>query len=490
MSKKVLVIGAGLSGLSAASYLAKDGFDVTVLEKNKISGGRARMFQAEGFLFDMGPSWYWMPDIFDQYFADFGKKTSDYYELKRLNPGYRVYFGPDDYLDVPASKEALYETFEKVEPGSGEKLGKFLKEAEFKYKIGVGKMVHLPGKSFTELIRLDFLNGLFRLDVFRSLSRSVQKMFKDPRLRQLLEFPVIFLGATPAKTPALYSLMNYADLVLGTWYPMGGMFEIPKAMEKLAREMGVKFVFESEVDKIQTEGRRARSAQLNGDSFEADLFVAGADYHHVEQNLLPPDARVYTGKYWDKRVMAPSSIIFYLGVDKKIPNLLHHNLFFDADFLRHAGQIYDQPEWPDNPALYVSCTSKTDPVAAPGNKENIVVLIPVAPGMKDTPEIRRHYYDLVIDRLEKISKGSIRPHVIYQRSYAYSDFIEDYNSFKGNAYGLANTLLQTAIFKPKMKNSKLDNFYYTGQLTVPGPGVPPSLISGKVVANEIGKKFK
>ncbi len=489
MKKKIAVIGSGFAGLSAASYLSKSGCEVTVFEKNPTIGGRARKFKAEGFTFDMGPSWYWMPDVFDNYFKDFGHKTHEYYNLKRLDPSYQIFFRDNKGTDIPANPKELHDLFESFEKGSSKHLKQFLEEAKYKYEVGINDLVQKPGRSLLEFVNLKLIKGLFKLHVFQSISRYIRKHFKDTRLIQLLEFPVLFLGAKPQNTPALYSLMNYADISLGTWYPMGGMHKIIEAMEKVALGQDVKFEFNTPVEKIVVENAKATGLIANG-KFEAfDYIVGGADYHHVEQNLLEKPYRMYSEKYWNSRDLAPSSLIFYLGIDKKLKNLRHHNLFFDESFDQHAGEIYDNPQWPSNPLFYVSCTSKTDNTVAPVGMENLFILIPVAVDLNDDEVTREYYYDLVLTRMEKLTGDSIKPHIIYKRSYAHKDFIKDYNSFKGNAYGLANTLKQTAILKPSIVNKKVKNLFYTGQLTVPGPGVPPALISGKVAAGEILKQI-
>lgn len=490
MTKKTVnIIGSGFSGLSAAANLARKGFDVNVFEKNSLPGGRARKLEENGYRFDMGPTWYWMPEVFEKFFSRFGKKVSDYYELKRVDPGYRMYFGVDDYVDVPADMNKLLQVFETIEPGSAKKLKKFLDKAEFKYNIGINELVYLPGNSYLELVRWDLIKGIVKLDFFKSVSTYVRREFRDNRLRQILEFPVIFLGATPQKTPALYTLMNYADLKLGTWYPVGGMYSVVEAMKNVAEELGAKFHLNSDVEEIIVNGSGTKGLKVNGKVYQSDAVVAAADYHHVEQKLLPEKFRRYTENYWDKRVMAPSSLLFFLGLNKKLKNFEHHNLFFDEDFIEHAKEIYDNPKWPTKPAIYVSNNTVSDPSVAPKGHDNLIILIPVAPGLVDSDEEREKYFELVMSRLEKITKQEIKKHVVYKKSYAHRDFQNDYNSYKGNAYGLANTLWQTANFKPRMK-SKVPNLFFTGQLTVPGPGVPPTIISGNVVADQVEKSFK
>jgi phytoene desaturase len=490
LATRVIVIGSGFAGLAAATSLASEGFDVTVLEKNSVPGGRARKFEVDGYMFDMGPSWYWMPDVFEQYFARFGKTPADYYDLVRLDPSYAVIFKQGHQMDLPASMDGLAKMFEKYEPGSSANLFKFLKEARYKYEVGMADFVHKPSHSIMEFADIRMLTSLFRLQMFQSISSHIRKLFKNEHLIQLLEFPVLFLGATPENTPALYSLMNYADMALGTWYPMGGMHKIVEGMVKLAEEQGVKIRLGEEVQQIKASGGRARELITQNGTFLADVVVAGADYHHVDQQLLEPSLRNYSPEYWDKRVMAPSSLLFYLGVSKRLKGLHHHNLFFDADFPLHAKEIYDRPQWPSDPLFYVCAPSVTDPSVAPEGCENVFILIPLAPGLKgDDEAMREHYYEVVMQRLETHLGESVRDSVTYKKSYAHSDFQRDYHAFKGNAYGLANTLLQTAFLKPKLRNKKVANLFYTGQLTTPGPGVPPSLISGQVVAGEIKKMF-
>ncbi len=487
MAKKVVVIGAGFAGLAAASSLAQKGYDVTVLEKNDQAGGRARKFEAEGFTFDMGPSWYWMPEVFEQFFQRFGKSTSDYYDLIRLDPSYEVVFGEGETMEVPANREALFALFERYETGSSKHLAKFLKEAAYKYKVGMKEFVFKPSHSIWEFADPRILSSLFKLEMFSSISSSIRKLFRNEKLIQLLEFPVLFLGARPENTPALYSLMNYADLELGTWYPMGGMHKIIEGMVALAEELGVKIELGQEVQQIYVPNGHATKVVTSSSEFEADVVVGGADYHHIEQKLLAPHLRQYGENYWQKRTMAPSSLLFYVGINKKLEGLHHHTLFFDEDFGQHAIEIYDQPQWPSKPLFYVCAPSVTDSSVAPAGCENLFFLIPLAPGLDDQPAVREQYFEIILNRFEKLTGHSIRNNIVYRRSYAHSDFERDYHAYKGNAYGLANTLWQTAFLKPKMKSRKVKNLFYTGQLTTPGPGVPPSLISGQVVAEEVEK---
>ncbi len=489
--KSVIVIGSGFAGLSSATFLAKAGYDVTVLEKNESLGGRARVWETEGFKFDMGPSWYWMPDVFERYFQCFGYSVSDLYELVRLDPSYRVVFGPEEFEDQSANMAELEAMFDRLDPGSSKRLRKFLTEAAYKYEVGIKDLVHKPSRSLLEFADLRILKGLFQLDLLKDMRKHVAEVSTHPKLKAIMEFPVLFLGALPQNTPALYSLMNYADMSMGTWYPQGGMHKIIEAMVKVAKEQGVKFRTKAEVKGFKYSGNKIVGVLTKTGGFSADIVVAGADYHHIDQEVSDEGRREYSEKYWDKRKMAPSSLLFYLGIEGEVPNVQHHNLFFDNELDQHAAELYTQPQWPTKPLFYASAPSKTDKSIAPEGCENMFLLMPTAPGLAgDTEEVREKYYNIMMDRLEQFTGSSIRNRVVVKRSFAYADFKSEYNSFKGNAYGLANTLDQTAILKPRLKSKKISNLYFTGQLTTPGPGVPPTLISGEVVSKEIAKEFK
>jgi phytoene desaturase len=539
---------------------------VIVLEKQPGPGGRAAQLKAEGFTFDMGPSWYWMPDVFDRFFQSFGKKTSDYYKLTRLDPSYRIYWpeseidlvdsdntkrvntelqnlaqtqndppadqqedvgsleqvqivsfpdkqinvhsqtntqshfnstdnkgqvDPGNFTDLPADIGELKKLFESIEPGAAAKLDKFLKEAEYKYRVGMQKLVYKPGLSIFEFADLQVMKGAFQLDLFTSMEKHVDHYFQHPRLREILKFPVLFLGALPKDTPALYSLMNYADIVGGTWYPEGGMYRVVEAMYQLALELGVDFNFNEAVTEITVESKSVHEVITRRNIYYADAIIGAADYHHIETQLIPSICQSYSDQYWESRKMSPSCLLYYIGINKKVANLLHHSLFFDTDFGKHAAEIYESPAWPTDPLFYVCASSVTDAAAAPTGHENLFFLIPVAAGISDDSEaLRESYLQEILSRFENRTGIKIQDAIVYKKSFAYSDFVGNYNSFKGNAYGLANTLRQTAILKPSCRSKKIDNLFYAGQLTVPGPGVPPSLVSGEVVAGEVLKFLK
>ena len=485
MKKNIAIIGSGFSSLSAACYLAKAGHNVTIYEKNDALGGRARQFKAAGFTFDMGPSWYWMPDVFDKFFNDFGKKVSDYFTLTKLSPAYRVYFGKDDFIDIEDTPEKICKKFESIEKGSGEKLKKYLKIAKENYEIGVSDMLYkMPGNSPLELVSKKTIK---RIRFFLSnIRKDVRRDFKNPKLRSILEFPVLFLGAKASNTPAFYNFMNYADFGIGTFQPPNGFHDLVNAMVDLGKSLGVKYKVNHELSKINVSNKKVENIVINGKSTDCDLILSGADYHHTE-SLLPVKSRQYNNRYWKSRVFAPSSLLFYVGFNKKLKNVQHHNLIFDTDFNKHAEEIYDSPKWPTDPLFYANFTSKTNSKTAPEGSENAFFLIPIAIDLIDNEETRDKYFEKIIKKMELYTGQELKDSITYKRSFCVNDFKNEYNSYGGNAYGLANTLFQTAFLRPNIKSKLVQNLYFCGQLTVPGPGVPPAVVSGELVANLINK---
>ena len=480
--RDIIIIGSGFSSLSTACYLAKAGMNVTVLEKNSTVGGRARQFKQNGFTFDMGPTWYWMPDVFEKFFKDFGKTPSDFYQLEKLAPAYQVYFGKNDSITIPDNLNDIFKIFEEEELGSSKYLKEFLDSAKFNYEVAINDLVYKPGESITELINFTTISKVNQF--FTSIRKTVRKNIKSNKLQQILEFPVLFLGAKPSNTPSFYNFMNYADFGLGTWHPKGGMFEVVNGFVDLAKSLGVKIETNEAIEKIVVNNGVVEGVQSNLKYRKADVVISGADYHHTE-TLLDTKHRGYSEKYWESKTFAPSSLLFYVGFDTKLKNVSHHTLFFDTDFDAHAVDIYDTPKWPKEPLFYASFSSITDDSFAPISKEAATFLIPLAPGLEDTPELREKYFLKILKRLEYLTGQELSDAVLFKESFCVNDFKKDYNSYKGNAYGLANTLFQTAFLRPKIKSKKVKNLFFTGQLTVPGPGVPPAIISGKIVSDMV-----
>jgi len=486
MSQSIAIIGSGFSSLSAACYLAKAGKKVTIFEKNESIGGRASQFKANGYTFDMGPSWYWMPDVFDRFFADFGYTASDFYTIEKLNPAYSVFFSDGSPINIADNLTDIYTTFENEEPGSSNALKAFMKDAQSNYTIAIKDLVYQPGVSPLELITPKTITKLSSF--FSNISKDVRQKIKNPKLVSILEFPVLFLGAKPSDTPSFYNFMNYADFGLGTWQPKGGMYAVVQGIQKLAKNLGVEFKTNSTISKINTEKGTIKGITVNNEFKAFDIVLSGADYQHTE-TLLEKEEKQYSENYWEKKTFAPSSLLFYVGFDKKLKNISHHNLFFDTDFKKHAEEIYDHPKWPTEPLFYANFTSITDVNTAPKGCENGFFLIPIAPDLEDSPELREKYFDKIITRFENQTNQSVRNNINFKKSFCVNDFVERYNSYKGNAYGLANTLLQTAFLRPRLKSKKINNLFFSGQLTVPGPGVPPAIISGKLVSGLILKNM-
>lgn len=490
MKQKVCVIGAGFSGLVSAGVLAKEGFEVSLYEKNLFLGGRASSMNIEGFHFDKGPSWYWMPEVYDQAFHRMGVKRSDYYSLTRLDPGFRVYFDKLDYVDIPDDYNELRDLFENMESGGAVALDRFMKEAREKYTLGVNGMARMPSVSWMEFLSPALWKSAMKMDLFSSVADHVQKRFKNERIRKIMEFPVLFLGASASRIPALYTMMNYAGMCLGTYYPSGGFAGVVKGFENVVKDLGVEIYAGTAVTGFETNRDSVTRIVLEDkQGVETDFVVGSADYVHID-TLLASKKRNYKSDYWKKKVFAPSALLYYVGINKKLEDIEHHNLFFHAPFDKHIDTIYSHPSWPDDPLFYVCCPSRTDEGIAPVGHENLFFLIPIATGLEDSEEIREHYFSMIISRFEEVTGENIKEHIVVKKSYGLDDFKQEYNAYGGNAYGLANTLRQTAVLKPSIRHRKLHNLFYAGQLTVPGPGVPPALISGEIVADYIIKNYQ
>ena len=488
--KRVVVVGAGVGGMAAAARLAQAGFSVTVVERNDQAGGRARIWKKDGYTFDMGPSWYLMPEVFDRFFAQFGKKTSDYYELAKLDPSYRVFFGNGEAHDVPPDSAGVRELFARLEPDGGAKLDRYLADAAYKYKIAVGEFLYRDYRSL-----FDFLNGRMmteglKLNVLGKLDAAVRRRFADRRARQILEYAMVFLGTSPNDAPAMYALMSHVDLTQGVFYPRGGLSAVAQGLRRLAEEQGVRFLLSTEVTRIATENGRAVRVEARGPdgaalSLPCDAVLANADYAHVETELLDAADCAYPRRYWEKRVVAPSMFLLYLGVKKRLEKLAHHNLYFQPDWNAHFDAIFQQPAWPEQPCFYVSCITKTDPDMAPPGRENVFVLVPVAAGLDDTDAVREAYAEKTIRHVEHVTGEEIAPHVETQRIFSHRDFAGDYHAWKGTALGISHTLFQTAIFRPALRSRKVANLHFAGQYTHPGIGVPMVLIAAEVSAANV-----
>jgi phytoene desaturase len=471
--------------MAAAALLAKDGFNVTVLEKNDQPGGRAIVWNQKGFVFDMGPSWYLMPDVFEKFFAEFGKKPEDYYKLIRLNPAYRVFFDKDEIVDISPDLEQNSQLFERYQPGGREQFKKYLIAAQYQYQIAMNEFIYKEYRHLWDFFSLRLLSKGSKLHIFTSLDKYAQRYITDPKLRKILEYTMVFLGGTPFDTPALYSLMSHVDFNLGVWYPDGGFGALARGFQRLAKEQGVTFEFESEVEKIQVSGNKITGVKTSKGTMNADVVIANADYHHVETNLLDQQNQTYTQQYWEKRAIAPSALLMYLGVEGKIKSFAHHNLYFAPQWQDHFNTIFHEPKWPEDPSYYVSCPSKTDPSVAPKEDENLFILVPVAAGLQDTEKTREKYFIKIMNHLESLTGENIKDRLVVKRLFAHNDFTKQYHAYKGTALGLAHTLGQTAIFRCSHQSKKVKGLYYTGHYTHPGIGVPMVVISSQIITQQL-----
>jgi phytoene desaturase len=483
-TRRAVVIGAGFAGLSVAPLLAKDGWDVTVVERHPTPGGRAMSFEAEGFRFDMGPSWYLMPEVFERFFVSFGRSTSDFYHLHRLDPAYQVFF-PDQPVKVHSDLEAGQELFESFEPGGGEQFRQYVAQAKYQYDVAMDGFLYNQYKRPTDFFTWRLLREAPRLGLFSSLDTVLKKRFSNPKARQLLSYTSVFLGADPRQTPALYSLMSHVDFGLGVFYPMGGIIRVVDALHQLGGSIGVKYSFDTEVTGVTVRNGLACGVQTNRGEMDCDVVISGADYHHTETALLAPEYRSYSDRYWAGRTMAPSALLMYLGVSGKVENLEHHNLFLDADWYGHFDSIFRTPSWPKRPSYYICAPSKTDPSVAPSGDENLFVLVPVAPGLRDTSEHREAMAKPVMEHLSALTGTKLSERIKFRRFFAHEDFSRLFSSFKGSALGLGHTLMQSALFRPRRRSKKISNLFYTGHYTHPGIGVPMTIISSTLTAEAV-----
>lgn len=485
-SKSVLVIGGGIAGLASAALLAKDGFLVTLLEKNSRLGGRANLLKKKGFRFDMGPSWYLMPDIFEKFFAEFGHKPTDFFSLEKVNPQYRIFFSDGTHVDISTDLKKNLKLFESIEPGSSARFKDYLKEAEAKYKIAVESVLYRNVNSWFDFFNWELLKNGPKLNVFESMDSYVKKFFKTEKMQQIIQYTLVFLGGAPSNVPALYSLMTHVDFNMGAFYPEGGFYSVVEAMHKIGKRLGVNYVTNSEVSKISIKDEKIVGVYVGKKKYTADFYISNADLAHTEDLFSDQTVRAYQPSYWEKKTFAPSAFLLYLGVKGKLPSLEHHNIMFGKNWIEHFNAIFDKPSWPQTPSIYINKASATDPTVAPKNHENLMVLVPIAAGLSESHEWRETYASFIISYLEKELKISLQKKIVFKEIFSVSDFASAYNSYAGNALGgLAHTLFQTGLWRPNNTHKNISNLFFSGAGTVPGIGVPPALISGHLVRDRV-----
>jgi phytoene desaturase len=489
---KTIIVGSGFGGLAAAALLSHHGFDVTVLEKNSQPGGRARVYKKNGYIFDMGPSWYLMPDVFEKFFSEFNKTPDDYYSLTRIDPSYRIFFNDGTMTDVSASLEQNLTLFDSFEPNGGEKFQEYLQRAERHYKLAMTELIYRDYQSIFDMISGKLLIAGLTLPLFQNIDQYISRTFSSDKAKKILEYSIGFIGGSPYNTPALYYIMNHVDFNLGVWYPQGGIGKVVESLQTLASENGAEFKFSTPVTKINIDRGIATSLKTPQGDYPADLIIVNADYPYTELQLLDKPYQSYDAHYWETRVLAPSAIVYYIGLDKKLDPLEHHNLFLEKDWDTSFDSLFQpqQPEWPTHPSYYVNVTSKTDNTVAPDGGETVFILVPLAPGLHDTESLRETFYKQIIHHLEALIDDKIEGHEVVKRSFAMNDFTSDYNAYKGTALGLSHTLRQTALFRPSHQSKKIKNLYYTGHYTHPGIGMPMTLISSQILVHVLNNRYK
>jgi phytoene desaturase len=479
---KIIIIGAGFGGLSAACYLAKAGHSVTVYEKNSHAGGRGMVMRTRGFTFDLGPSWYMMPDVFEEFFSDFGKSVSNVLDLRRLDPSYKIFTQDNSYTVTGAP--SVYDLFERLEPGSSVGLQRLLAKTEHEYQV---VREHVLNKPLTTLFDVDYtvLKTFMRAELLGSYHSRIKRYISHPELQKIVEFMVVFMGGSPRNIPAFYTLLSHVDFNLGIHYPMGGMGTLVEQMRAVAESLGVEFVFNAPVERICTSDKKVNGVEINGKKVSADVVVGNADRHHIETALLGRNA-----KRWERTVLSPSGLLVYLGVSKKLKGLEHHNLFFDSDWDRHFEDVFEKGIWSNEPMFYVSAPSVTDDAVAPKGSENLFILAPMASGDQPNDQVVARSADALITRIEQHIGQSFASDIVVKDVRAHDYFKDTFNAYRGNAFGLAHTMRQSAFLRPPLKDRQLTNMYYVGQYTNPGTGVPIVVLSGKVVAGLVGQAIQ
>jgi phytoene desaturase len=475
----VFVVGGGFAGLSSACYLADAGLEVTVLEKNDQLGGRASRLERDGFTFDMGPSWYLMPDVFERFFASFDAEPTDFYDLERLDPHYRIFFKDGDRCETSADHAAMRELFESYEAGAGEAFDSYLETSQHHYETAMEHFVFEDRSRPRDWIDPDVMRAApVGMQLIGSMQRHVEKYFENPKLQQIMQYSLVFLGGSPQNTPALYNIMSHVDFNLGVYYPEGGFGAVVEALVELGEQLGVDYRTGNEVTEI-TRARDEFIVETAEREYRPDRVIANADYAHVEQELLPDHERQYDDEYWESRTYAPSAFLMYLGVEGDVDPLAHHTLVLPTDWDGHFEQIFEQPAWPDDPAYYLCVPSQTDPSVAPEGHSNLFALVPIAPGLDDREDFRESYRDQILADVAENTGVDLRDRIVVEEHFSVSDFGERYNATEGTALGLAHTLRQTSLLRPSNRSSAVEGLYFTGAFTTPGIGVPMCLISGE-----------
>ncbi len=492
----VAIVGAGVGGLAVANLLAKAGYEVSVHEARSQLGGRMGMLAKDGFRFDTGPSWYLMPEVFDHFYEILGSSTKSQLKLTKLEPAYQVFLESEkNPLVITGDEKADAEMFERRETGAGEALINYLDSAEKIYKLALENFLYTTFESPRNFMGPGLLrHGPAMLkNAQQTMNKLTGKHFKDPGLRQILEYPSVFLGSSPFKVPAIYHLMSYLDFRQGVYYPQGGMYSVTESMVSIGRNLGVKFYLNKAVKAIEIQDKEATGLRMNdGSRILADIVISNADMHFTQTKLLPTHAQDYPSSYWKKRQAGPSALLMYLGVKGSLPQLKHHNLFFVKDWKENFAKIAEAKEWPIPASIYVCKSSQTDSSVAPKGHENVFVLVPLPANPNLHADKLEEYAELYIQQIaEQSGVIDFAERIVTKELYGPADFYNDYNSWKGTALGLGHELRQSAMLRPRTRSKKTKNLYYVGANVQPGIGVPMCLISAELVYKQItGDKTK
>ncbi len=483
-----IVIGAGIGGIATAARLAKNGYNVTVLEKNESPGGRCNQIVQDGHRFDIGPTLFLMPEVWEETFASLGEKMGDHLDLRRIDPTYMVRFDDGLQLELTSNIGDMQAQLEAVEKTAFTGFLNYIAEGSKHYKVSLDKFVGRNFFSIFDYFSLKNLPLIFKLKALGKHYRNTGRFFKDERLKAAFTFQNMYLGLSPYDAPATYSLLQYTELAEGVWYPMGGVYAAIEALVKIAEKLGVKFIYNAPAKKLNVEGSQVKTVELgNGKTLEADIFVGNADLPYIYKELLPDPI---AAKKLDKKLYTCSTIMFYWGVDKQYPQIGHHNVFLASDYKASFDQIFKEHNLPDKPSFYVHAPARTDPAAAPAGQDTLYVLVPVghldAASEQDWDERVNRARKAVFERLSKeMGIDDLESHLKFEIAYQPKVWKERFNLEKGAAFGLSHNFWQVGYLRPQNRHKKYKNLYFAGASTHPGTGLPIVLLSARLTTERI-----
>lgn len=483
---RVALIGAGVGGLAAAARLAAQGFAVDVYERQTEPGGRCGRLAVDGYTFDTGPTLLLMPEVLAETFAACGRRLEDYLTLQRCDPNYRIHFRDGSDVTFTTELTAMSGELERLEPGSFRRYLAFLAQGKVQYQTSLD---HFVGRNFDHLgqfLTPSSLRGVFAVRAHRRMYPEVSRFFKDPRLRAAMSFQTMYLGISPYESPAVYGLLPYTELAMGIWYPRGGLYALPLALARLCDELGVTIRYGETVERIDVAGGRARGLVLaDGRRVDADVVLCNADLPWAYRHLLDPRETVLPRA--DKLRYTSSAFMLYLGVSRRYPQLLHHNVFFGADYRTSFDDIFKRFRIPADPSFYVNVSSRTDPALAPSGCDGLYVLVPV-PHRHDAldwsvegPKLRAQ----VLRRLAEIGCDDVERSIVVERRFTPDDYETILNLDKGSAFGLSHNFFQVGPFRPANQDRNVPNLFFVGASTQPGTGLPMVMLSARLVTERI-----